>query len=264
MLIFSGALVGFAIGLTGVGGGSLMTPILLLFNYPVAVAIGTDLLYAAITKASGMYFHHRHGHVDWKTMSLLALGSIPVSLIINIFIIDEALTDNADFSAFLSSFLGVMLILTALVMVFNRLIQRRLETDENETQKKYYKYLRNHRSKLVFLLGIILGICVTLSSVGAGAFGAAILFMLFPSWPTKNVVGTDIAHAVPLTAVAGLGYLLNGLVDFSLLLALVVGSLPGIYVGTRLGSVLPEKLLRTVLIFVLLWLGIYFSLAQLH
>jgi uncharacterized protein len=197
-------------------------------------------------------------------MGLLAVGSIPVSLIINIFIIDEALTDNANFSAFLSSFLGVMLILTALVMIFNRLIQRRLQTEESESQKNYYKYLRKHRSTLVLLLGIVLGICVTLSSVGAGAFGAAILFMLFPSWPTKHVVGTDIAHAVPLTAVAGLGYLFNGLVDYNLLFALVVGSLPGIYVGTRLGSVLPEKLLRTVLIFVLLGLGIYFSLAQLH
>jgi len=264
MLILSGAFVGFAIGLTGVGGGSLMTPILLLFNYPVAVAIGTDLLYAAITKSSGMYFHHRRGHVDWKTMGLLAAGSIPVSLIINIFIIDESLTDNANFSSFLSSFLGVMLILTALVMIFSRFIQRRLETEEKASQNKYYRYLKKHRSILVLLLGLVLGVCVTLSSVGAGAFGAAILFMLFPSWPTKHVVGTDIAHAVPLTLVAGLGYLFNGLVDYSLLLALVTGSLPGIYVGTRLGSVLPEKLLRTVLIFVLLGLGTYFSLAQVH
>lgn len=264
MLILSGALVGFAIGLTGVGGGSLMTPILLLFNYPVAVAIGTDLLYAAITKASGMYFHHQRGHVDWKTMGLLATGSIPVSVFINIFIIDETIRDNANFSAFLSSFLGVMLILTALVMIFNRLIQRRLETEEKSSENKFYKTLKNHRSIFVLFLGIVLGVCVTLSSVGAGAFGAAILFILFPSWPTKHVVGTDIAHAVPLTLVAGLGYLYNGLVDFSLLLALVVGSLPGIYLGTRLGSVLPEKLLRTVLIFVLLGLGLYFSLAQLH
>lgn len=262
MLIFSGALVGFAIGLTGVGGGSLMTPILLLFNYPVAVAIGTDLLYAAITKASGMYFHHRHGHVNWKTMGLLAAGSIPVSVIINIFIIDETLRDNANFSAFLSSFLGVMLILTALVMIFNRLIQRRRNKEKELKEKKYYKYLRKHRSILVLMLGIVLGVCVTLSSVGAGAFGAAILFMIFPAWATKYVVGTDIAHAVPLTLVAGLGYLFNGLVDYSLLLALVIGSLPGIYLGTRLGSVLPEKFLRTILIFVLLGLGLYFSLAQ--
>ena len=264
MLILSGALVGFAIGLTGVGGGSLMTPILLLFNYPVAVAIGTDLLYAAITKASGMYFHHQRGHVDWKTMGLLATGSIPVSVFINIFIIDETIRDNANFSAFLSSFLGVMLILTALVMIFNRLIQRRLETEEKSSENKFYKTLKNHRSIFVLFLGIVLGVCVTLSSVGAGAFGAAILFILFPSWPTKHVVGTDIAHAVPLTLVAGLGYINNGLVDLSLLLALLVGSLPGIYLGTRLGSVLPEKLLRTVLIFVLLGLGLYFSLAQLH
>jgi uncharacterized membrane protein YfcA len=260
MLIFSGALVGFAIGLTGVGGGSLMTPILLLFNYPVAIAIGTDLLYAAITKASGMYFHHRHGHVDWRTMGLLALGSIPLSVIINVFIIDESLRDDETFSVFLSSFLGVMLILTALVMIFNRSIQRRLQNEESIKQKNIYHFVKRHRSAFVLLLGMVLGICVTLSSVGAGAFGAAILFMLFPRWPAKHVVGTDIAHAVPLTLVAGLGYLFNGLVDYSLLLALVVGSLPGIYLGTRLGSVLPEKLLRIVLIVALSSLGVYFSL----
>lgn len=260
LLIISGALVGFAIGLTGVGGGSLMTPILLLFNYPVAIAIGTDLLYAAITKASGMYFHHRHGHVDWRTVGLLAAGSIPVSIIINVFIIDETLRDNENFSAFLSSFLGVMLILTAMVMIFNRSIQRRLQNEEGIKQNNFYLLVKRHRSIFVLLLGMILGICVTLSSVGAGAFGAAILFMLFPSWPAKHVVGSDIAHAVPLTLVAGLGYLFNGLVDYSLLLALVLGSLPGIYLGTRLGSVLPEKFLRVVLIAVLSGLGLYFSL----
>ena len=260
MLIASGALVGFAIGLTGVGGGSLMTPILLLFNYPVAIAIGTDLLYAAITKASGMYFHHLHGHVDWRTMGLLAAGSIPLSIIINLFIIDESLRGNESFSVFLSSFLGVMLILTAMVMIFNRSIQRRLQNEESVQQRTAYRFIKKYRSFFVLLLGMILGVCVTLSSVGAGAFGAAILFMLFPSWPAKHIVGTDIAHAVPLTLVAGLGYLFNGLVDYSLLLALVVGSLPGIYLGTHLGSVLPEKLLRVVLIMALSGLGVYFSL----
>ncbi len=261
ILIFSGALVGFVIGLTGVGGGSLMTPILLLFNYPVAIAIGTDLLYAAITKAGGMYFHHKRGHVDWKTMGLLAAGSIPVSIIINIFIIDENLQGNESFSEFLSSFLGVMLILTASVMIFNRHIQHRLSKEEKSKHQNYYHFLRQHRSLLILILGIVLGICVTLSSVGAGAFGAAILFLFFPRRTAKHIVGTDIAHAVPLTLVAGLGYLFNGLVDYGLLLALVVGSLPGIYLGTKLGSVLPEKLLRNVLIFLLLGLGFYFILA---
>ena len=260
MLILSGAVVGFAIGLTGVGGGSLMTPILLLFNYPVAIAIGTDLLFAAITKSSGMFFHHRHGHVDWRTTALLAAGSIPVSIFINLFIIDPSLSDVESFAAFLTSFLGVMLILTALVMLFNRIIQHRQSNDEGPKDKAYFHFLRKHRTLLVLILGIVLGICVTLSSVGAGAFGAAILFILFPSWQTKHVVGTDIAHAVPLTLVAGLGYLFNGLVDYSLLLALIVGSLPGIYLGTRLGAVLSESLLRGVLIIALLILGINFSL----
>ncbi len=264
MLIISGAAVGFAIGLTGVGGGSLMTPILLLFNYPAAIAIGTDLLFAAITKTSGMYFHHKRGHVDWRTMSLLAVGSIPVSIIINLFIIDKTLTQNEDFAVFLTSFLGVMLILTAIVMIFNRHIQHRLVSEDNVNNKLLRAFVRKHRSIFVVLLGLILGVCVTLSSVGAGAFGAAILFMLFPSWPAKHVVGTDIAHAVPLTLVAGLGYLMNGLVDYKLLLALIVGSLPGIYVGTRLGSVLPEALLRSFLIVALLSLGIYFSFSLGH
>lgn len=260
LLILSGAMVGFAVGLTGVGGGSLMTPILLLFNYPAAIAIGTDLLFAAITKSSGMFFHHRHGHVDWRTTALLAAGSIPVSIFINLVIIDPSIQEDENFAAFLTSFLGVMLILTALVMIFNRYIRFRQSNVEKLEHQAYYVFLRKHRAILVLILGIVLGICVTLSSVGAGAFGAAILFMLFPSWPARHVVGTDIAHAVPLTLVAGLGYLFNGLVDFSLLLALIVGSLPGIYFGTKLGSVLPEALLRTVLIIALLVLGINFSL----
>ncbi|MAM72060.1 MAG: hypothetical protein CMP91_13055 [Gammaproteobacteria bacterium] len=265
LLIFSGAAVGFAIGLTGVGGGSLMTPILLLFNYPVAIAIGTDLLYAGITKASGMVFHHRHGHVDWHTTALLAAGSIPVSLLINFFVIDASMADNQNFTVFLTSFLGVMLILTATVMIFNRYIQHRVSSEDSLIKEHpAFQLLRRYRSWLVLSLGVVLGVCVTLSSVGAGAFGAAILFMLFPSWPAKHVVGTDIAHAVPLTLVAGMGYMFNGLVDYQLLLALVVGSLPGIYLGTRLGAVLPENLLRTVLIVALLGLGIYFSLSLGH
>lgn len=264
MLIVSGGLVGFAIGLTGVGGGSLMTPILLLFNYPVAIAIGTDLLYAAITKASGMYFHHGHGHVQWRTMGLLAAGSIPTSILINVFVIDENLVQDPSFTEFLTSFLGVMLILTAAVMIFGHQIQQRLRSDENVHSKVYYQVLHKYRPALVLLLGIVLGTCVTLSSVGAGAFGAAILFILFPSRPTTHIVGTDIAHAVPLTAVAGLGYLFNGLVDYRLLLALVVGSLPGIYLGTRLSSLMPEKVLRLVLIVALLGLGLKFSFSGVH
>jgi uncharacterized membrane protein YfcA len=256
LLIISGALVGFAIGLTGVGGGSLMTPILLFFNYPVAVAIGTDLLYAAITKCSGMYFHHRHGHVQWRTVALLAAGSIPISILINLFIIDEELSQDPDFARFLTSFLGLMLILTALVMIFHRYIRLRQNTDT----PLLLGFLEPYRSMLVLLVGIILGICVTFSSVGAGAFGAAILFMLFPRQETRHIVGTDIAHAVPLTAVAGLGYLINGLVDYQLLLALILGSLPGIYLGTRLSAHLPEKFLRPILITVLLGLGLFFSL----
>jgi uncharacterized membrane protein YfcA len=264
LLILSGALVGFIVGLTGVGGGSLMTPILLLFNYPAAIAIGTDLLYAAITKASGMYFHHRLGHVQWRTMGLLAAGSIPTSILINVFVIDKTLIEDPSFTQFLTSFLGVMLILTAAVMIFGQHIQHRLKSDENVKSRAYYQALHKYRPALVLLLGIILGVCVTLSSVGAGAFGAAILFILFPSRPTAHIIGTDIAHAVPLTAVAGLGYLFNGLVDYQLLLALIIGSLPGIYLGSRLAALMPEKALRLILIVALLGLGLKFSFSGVH
>src|SRR5690606_14864619 len=115
LLILSGAGVGFAIGLTGVGGGSLMTPILLLFNYPVTVAIGTDLLYAAITKSSGVFFHHRKANINWKTMGLMAAGSLPASLLVHVLVIDASLQENGDFGAFLTQSPGVMLILTSLV-----------------------------------------------------------------------------------------------------------------------------------------------------
>lgn len=265
LLILSGALVGFAIGLTGVGGGSLMTPVLLLFGYPAPVAIGTDLLYAAVTKSSGIIFHHKKNNVRWKVMGLMTLGSVPVSVAVNFFILDDEFRNNDGYEAMLSTFLGIMLIITSLVIAFQKKIQKRIAEGVEPPihlgfEPPYYGYVQKHTSIMTVILGVILGFCVTLSSVGAGAFGAAILFLLYPWLKVTKVVGTDIAHAVPLTFVAGMGYLYNDLVDFKLLGSLLCGSIPGIFLGTMMGSKLPEKLMRLILVLALMGLGIYFTL----
>jgi uncharacterized membrane protein YfcA len=260
LLIFSGALVGFAIGLTGVGGGSLMTPILLLMGYPAPVAIGTDLLYAAVTKSSGVVFHHRKKNVNWKPVLLLAAGSIPVSLGLTLLVMRDGIGDGEQYESLLTSFLGVMLIITAIVIAFQKQIQRRISSPESANQEPVLaEFAHKHTAGMTLVLGLVLGFCVTLASVGAGAIGAAILFLLYPHWKATTVVGTGIAHAVPLTLVAGLGYLANDLVDMKLLGSLLLGSLPGIYLGTHVGSLFPDKIMRWILVAALLLLGIYFS-----
>lgn len=241
-----------------------MTPILLLIGYPAPVAIGTDLLYAAATKTSGVFFHHRKQNVNWKSMLLLAAGSIPVSLGLSVVVMREGLGENESYEEILTTFLGVMLVLTSLVIAFQQKIQRRLASGmtpppHHGIEPPFYGFPQKHTAIMTFLLGMVLGVCVTMASVGAGAIGAAILFLLYPLWSATTVVGTGIAHAVPLTLVAGLGYMANGLVDITLLLSLLVGSLPGIYLGTHVGSLFSDKVMRVILIFVLLSLGIYFA-----
>jgi len=264
ILIASGALVGFAVGLTGVGGGSLMTPILLLLGYSPPVAIGTDLLYAALTKGSGMFFHHQKGNINWKVMALLAAGSLPCSLALAYFYLGDALKEGSGHHEIMTTFLGVMLMLTALVITFQKRIQRRFNGGAIASQPDAWvpqsDFAHKHTATVTLVLGMVLGICVTLTSVGAGAIGASILFLLYPAWRATQVVGTDIAHAVPLTAVAGLGYLANGLADLVLLGTLMVGSIPGIYLGTHVGSLFPDKWMRAVLAIALVSLGVKFTL----
>ena len=169
--ICAGAAVGLAVGLTGVGGGSLMTPFLILFGIPYHVAIGTDLLYAAITKAGGMVTHARQKTIEWRIMGLLALGSIPASLLTTYFL-SNVFTDSSGYESILTLSLGIMLVLTSIVIIF----RGRLSGDlghENSRPKK-------HSDIIVLFAGLFLGIFVTLSSVGAGAFGAAILMLLYP------------------------------------------------------------------------------------
>ncbi len=255
LYILSGAAVGLAIGLTGVGGGSLMTPLLILFGFPYNVAIGTDLLYAAITKGAGVRAHMRAHSIRWDIVAWLASGSIPASLVTTL-LLDTLFSDAAGYEPILTKSLGIMLILTAVVILYFgmfRLAQPSVATTAVGMARPY-------TAPVTVIAGVFLGIFVTLSSVGAGAFCAALLLALHPRLRALTVVGTDIAHAVPLTLIAGLGHLiLLGNVDLTLLACLLTGSLPAIHLGTRVAANLPGNLLRHVLALLLLGMGVRFA-----
>ncbi len=257
--ILTGALVGFIIGLTGVGGGSLMTPILILgFQINPAIAVGTDLLYAALTKSNGMYFHARQKTIDWKVVCYLGMGSIPSSLV-TILLISRLKAADYDYESLMTSVLGYMLVLTSFVVFSRNKLLRYLQRGLQNPNSVIYQ-LRNMRGGITWLAGIALGFLVTMSSVGAGAIGTALLFLLYPYKTTVQIVGTDLAHAVPLTAIAGIGHWKIGTVDFVLLVSLIGGGLPAIFFGSLLGKRIPDRLLRPLVASILLILGIRFSL----
>ena len=249
--IVAGALVGLCIGLTGIGGGSLMTPLLLLLGYPAPVAVGTDLLYAAITKAGGLWTHSRAGHVRWRLMLTLAAGSLPMA-ILTIWLLRTYFGGNTESIApILTSFLGVMLIVTALVVFFRQRLQAAIASQSQDRHP-----LERQLPALTLAVGALLGVCVTLSSVGAGAFATAVILLLYTRLSAAQVIGTDIAHAVPLTLVAGMGYLFLGQVDLMLLVGLLIGSLPGVTLGAKLATRAPDGVLRPILGSILLLLGV--------
>lgn len=250
----SGLFVGFLVGLTGVGGGSLMTPILVfLFGITPVKAVGTDLLFASITKAGGIWMHARLKTIEWRIVGLLAAGSLPASLLTT-YTLQQIGVHNERINTIITSTLGLALILTAIALLFKGEIQRLGQRVSGEKLSEWKRW----RWPVTVGAGVVLGILVTMTSVGAGALGAAMLFFLYPSLPTVRIVGTDIAHAVPLTAVAGLGHLQMGTVDFVLLGNLLLGSLPGIYLGSRLSTKVPERVMRPILASMLILIGVKF------
>lgn len=247
----SGLIVGFIVGLTGMGGGSLMTPLLVLFfGIPPATAVGTDLLYAAITKAGGVWVHGRRGNVDWRIVGWLSAGSLPTA-VVTVWVLGALDLESDRLATLISSVLGAALILTAVALLFRERLRRLSE------QRTLAGASRSERRLIPLTLatGVALGILVTISSVGAGVIGMAALLWLYPKLPSVRLVGVDIAHAVPLTAVAGLGHFYLGSVDFTLLGYLLVGSLPGIYLGSHMSNRFPEKVLRPVLAGMLILIG---------
>lgn len=253
--IISGLLVGFLVGLTGVGGGSLMTPLLVfLFGFAPTTAVGTDLLFAAITKAGGVLVHHgKHRSVEWKIVFQLGLGSIPAAILV-IYLLENVIKHDAAVTTLITTTLGIALILTALSLLLRNRLSRKSAVQRMSHTERFGRW----QGVLTILVGLVLGGVVTLSSVGAGALGTVALLFLYPRLATVRIVGTDLAHAIPLTAVAGLGHLHMGNVDFNLLMSLLVGSLPGIYMGSHLSAKIPEYLLRPILASLLLLIGLKF------
>ncbi len=251
----SGFAVGAIVGLTGVGGGSLMTPLLvIIFGVSPATAVGTDLLYAAMTKAGGTVAHGRKGHIEWGVTLRLAAGSIPAAAI-TIYVLSLLPKGSNVIGALISHGLGFALMLTAVAILFGRKLRDYASKHEDSPLRQCCL------GKIRVLVGVILGVLVTISSVGAGALGVAALFFLYPKLPTVKIVGSDVAHAVPLTLVAGLGHWLLGGVDWSLLGSLLLGSLPGIWLGTQVSAKVPEHILRRILASMLVLIGTKLVLA---
>jgi uncharacterized protein len=246
--ILSGFAVGAIVGMTGVGGGSLMTPLLIgVFKLHPALAIGTDLWFAALTKTGGAVAHARHGHVDWRITRLLLLGSLPAALATIALMHATGITKG--WAAALTFSLGIALLLTAVVVAFKKTWQA--------VGLKLERWLpESRKAPLTVASGVVLGVLVTLSSIGAGALGATLILLLYPRLAAHRLVGTDIAHAVPLTLVAGIGHATLGHVDWSLLAALLVGSLPGIWLGAQLTRRMPEGLVRGLLCVSLVTAGV--------
>jgi uncharacterized membrane protein YfcA len=245
----SGFAVGVIVGMTGVGGGSLMTPLLILvFGFSPSIAVGTDLLYAAITKSAGAIAHRSRGNVDWRIVRALAAGSLPAAALTLTFL-HTLRADAAVVSSLISATLGFALLATAAALLLrNRAMRRAANAAASPAREAH--------GVRVVLLGVVLGALVTLSSVGAGALGMVALLILFPHVPTVRIVGTDIAHAVPLTLVAGLGHAALGGVDYALLASLLAGSIPGIWLGSIAATRFSERFLRSVLATLLLALGV--------
>jgi uncharacterized membrane protein YfcA len=262
MYSLSGFAVGLLVGITGVGGGSLMTPLLVfLFGFKASVAVGTDLLYAAITKTGGVFVHHgKHKSVDWRIVGLLASGSIPMS-ILTLFAIQHYMSIGKETTGIITYSLGIALMLTASALLIRAFLLRNHKAeidDEHSSIQNAGRFTPFWEIPATVFTGMTLGVLVTLSSVGAGALGTVALLFLYPRMSTLKIVGTDLAHAIPLTAVAGFGHWTLGNVDMVLLGSLLIGSLPGIWIGSHLSAKIPEQFLRPALASVLMLIGIKF------
>ncbi len=237
--IVSGFGIGAVIGMTGVGGGSLMTPLLIsVFKLHPALAIGTDLWFAAVTKSGGAVAHHRLGHVDYRIAGLMLAGSIPAAIATIALMHWTGITQS--WANALTVSLGIALLLTAVTVAYRQAW--------HALGLKLERWLPERRkATLTVASGVLLGVLVSLSSIGAGAVGATLILLLYPRLPAHRLVGTDIAHAVPLTLIAGIGHATLGHVDWPLLAALLAGSLPGIWLGAQLTKSMPERLVRSLL-----------------
>ncbi len=244
----SGFFVGLLVGQTGMGGGALMTPILvLLFGMHPATAVGTDLLYASATKSAGTLVHGLNHTVNWQIVRRLAAGSVPATAATLLFISQLDL-NNSTWNQVITSVLGVMLVLTALALVFRQRFVAAMAGRLDRISPR-------RTAVLTVLTGAALGVLVTISSIGAGAIGVTVLLLLYPRLPMAHIVGSDIAHAVPLTLVAGIGHWWLGSVNWPMLGGLLSGSIPGIIIGSYIAVRVPDPVLRAILATTLIVIG---------
>jgi hypothetical protein len=239
--VISGFAVGLLVGLTGVGGGSLMTPLLtLLFGVSPSVAVGTDLAFASITKSAGTLTHRLRNTVEWRVVRLLCAGALPAALLATL-----ALKELGAISKEIGQIIRYCIAISVLLTVVAILFRARMLAWLNAHPEKQLQGRALDAATII--TGAVLGILVTISSIGAGAIGATILVMLYPRMSPAHIAGTDIAYAVPLTAIAAIGHWWLGSINWELLGTLLVGSLPGITIGSLAAKAVPEKLLRGLL-----------------
>ena len=253
----AGLVVGFAVGLTGIGGGALMTPLLHLgFGIPIATAVGTDLLYASITKVSGVYAHSRALTIEWRIVALLALGSLPAAAITLLAVSWLGISGEGFERLIIHTLSAAVLATAVLILLKGKLLKLLAST-------RFPSFLTHPRCRdgLTVAGGIVIGILVTLTSVGAGVLGTTLVLLLYPGLTAARVIGTELAHAVPLTLVAGVGHLGLGTVDLALLASLLLGSVPGAYVGAKFGTRLSDRVLRPVLAGMLMFIGLRLGFA---
>jgi uncharacterized membrane protein YfcA len=249
----AGLFVGLVVGLTGVGGGSLMTPILIFFfGMKPHLAIGTDLLFAAGTKFGGSVQLARAKRIDWIVVGQMAMGSIPACLV-TLYALDQLGATNPEVQHVMTTTLGVALMLTAVATLYKAIKSQ--STPAHAPAAQTHAPTRPLHPALPVLFGAAIGTLVTLTSVGAGAIGVLVLMMVYPRLPLTRIVAADIAHAVPLTLVAGLGHAGLDTVDWLLLAKLLAGSLPGIWIGSHLTHRLPERVIRGLLSLLLAYAG---------
>ncbi len=252
--VLAGFFVGLIVGLTGVGGGSLMTPILIFFfNVKPYMAVGTDLLFAAFTKMGGTLKLARSKVIDWPVVFHLSAGSIPAA-VITLWFLRQMGPASAEVQSIMTKTLGVALLLTAAATLYKAL---RGKTSPASIRKGDEAIASRPRHwSLPLLFGAVIGTLVTLTSVGAGAIGVTVLMILYPLLPLPRIVAADIAYAVPLTLVAGFGHASLGSVDWGLLAYLLAGSLPGIWIGAHLIVKTPERIIRSMLSVLLAYAGV--------
>jgi uncharacterized membrane protein YfcA len=248
LYMLSGFGVGFLVGMTGVGGGSLMTPLLiLLFGVHPTTAVGSDLLYAAATKTGGTLVHGLTRTIDWRVVGRLAAGSVPATAV-TLLALARLETTGIAAGSLITWALSGGLFLTAIALIFRRQILVAYAARIGRLSPR-------RTLRLTIATGAVLGVLVSASSVGAGAIGMTALILLYPNLPTERIVGSDIAHAVPLTLLAGMGHWILGSVDWHLVGVLLTGSLPGILLGSLLATRVPDAVLRLVLAFTLIFVG---------